>query len=115
MVTTIFGGLDRSHNREDQRGEPKNDKDWNADYDKHQRNAANSINEERKVEVEGLSGIVSDIVRIAFHREIDDQREDEADAEESGEMTQNAPDSIISSRCIRLWVEVNCERHGGSF
>ncbi len=60
------------------------------------------------MEVQRFTGVGRDIFGLVPHREINHQRQDEADAQQGGEMTQHAPNLVAAPGDQRRIGEWRC-------
>ena len=98
-VTVSLGRLDSGDDRQDEGGEPEKEQQWNADQYEHQRDATEKIEQDRDLKIQGFPGIALHILGVLPHRQVYNERQEEAETKQDGQMAEHAPDFVSPGRC----------------
>lgn len=99
-VISVLRRPDRADNCADKAHKRDQDENGNADEHKYQDRGTNRIDEKRKVEVQDLARVYPNEIRPVAAYEVNDERKDEAEADNKGKMAENRqqPVAVVGGR-----------------
>jgi chloramphenicol-sensitive protein RarD len=98
QVALPIGRADGSDDSQDEGSDHQPDEQWDSDDYEDERNTADAVNENGNMEIKSLPCIGSNIFGFLAHRQVNDQRQNKSNSQQSGEMAQDAPDFVVSIR-----------------